>query len=1003
MPDNAPILTYEISSTPAVIHASPDSGEDSVISLSIRASNKTSPRQAVECKSIKIDFPKGNGAQHLFWDEDDITVTAPTDWTLTQHKSSFTATPKNSQAQSLTNSVLLQLGNIRVNARPGIAQFTITEETGSERLLATRPVTVAKFAADQNTLLTYDLEPRSVEISPSQDDPSFAEITVSVSNSVHVPVDCRSISFGFLKGNNAADLFNDATGIETDVESGWDIAQSGPQFTATPSSGTLGRIGSHGVPFEFKKIKVNDQVGTTGITITEVTTADVNHTGTVVKDLGKTPITLQIRDFRASPAIINEGAATTLSWEATSGATVSIEYLNENGDQVTISHVKGSTTALAATGSYAINLKSRATFHLYASLAGKSQPAHKEFEVSVTPAKPRVNSFEGSLNLAPGSNRAILKWDASHADYCELTGNDNQLGLRAEAHTIDLNGETGSQTLTLTAWDREKLHSDGRELILNWRLRELRNVATPMKLRLALSTDGSRVFVLGNENVDNSLKDFLSIFDSGTLEAIGTPTAIETNLDQNVELLTNVAIAVAHTRSKIYLVVDFALRAYDANTLQQVGTALSVGTHAGLVAVSRDETRIYVVGFDHPEGTVVVNIKLRVVDAATFQAVGDLIALHAPVACMAASPLDEHIYFGCFDSTLRVFDPGSNAFVGTPVSLPVLPSAIALSPDGKFVYIVSNDKTLRALNAATYTACVEPIALDEAPVGIVTSPDGTHLFITDALGHLRKFAAYAVYDPVRIESFTADPVLFDAGDDHNTFPVKLEWNTINATQVLLNNQPTTDKAKTVSIDKTTEFKLEARGRGGPIASSLTVRVVRPVKIDSFSASSSLLHKTGDHADVTLNWATANANQVRLNGELVTGNSKTVSISQTTRFTLEATGKNGPVSSSVDVTVKDVNLQLSRSGNTVTATFYADAGSYTVRFVFSYVQVSLFPEVPPVRGTEERSVTVSSQGFDQTTSASASAALDLRSGTMYQTVDVTVTGLSSGPITRRLNW
>src|SRR5258707_11994417 len=107
---------------------------------------------------------------------------------------------------------------------------------------------------------------------------SEADLTVVVSNSSSRAVACTSISFDFLEGTNSKDFFSDAKGIGTTPPAGWIISQSGSVFTAKPDAPANGKIGGAGLTFVFSNIKVNDQVGTTNLTITDVTGAVVTKT-----------------------------------------------------------------------------------------------------------------------------------------------------------------------------------------------------------------------------------------------------------------------------------------------------------------------------------------------------------------------------------------------------------------------------------------------------------------------------------------------------------------------------------------------------------------------------------------------------------------------------------------------------------------------------------------------------------------------------------------------------
>jgi len=77
-----------------------------------------------------------------------------------------------------------------------------------------------------------------------------------------------------------------------------------------------------------------------------------------------------------------------------------------------------------------------------------------------------------------------------------------------------------------------------------------------------------------------------------------------------------------------------------------------------------------------------------------------------------------------------------------------------------------------------------------------------------------------------------------------------------------------------------------------------VNAAAPV-IQSFGATPTTLTRG---QSTTLNWATANAISVSLNGNVVTGTSLVVSPTSTTTYTLTATNGTGSATSSITVTV-----------------------------------------------------------------------------------------------------
>lgn len=150
-------------------------------------------------------------------------------------------------------------------------------------------------------LLTYALftSPEVLQASPSNGQPSIARLTIVVSNNTSKLIDISSISFSFLEGSNAKDFFTDATGIAASAPSGWSITSAAGVFEAKPDTPENGKVGGAGLTFELSQIKVNAQVGTTNMTITEVTVS--GNIGTRTELLSKFPPQFQVGDLNLTP------------------------------------------------------------------------------------------------------------------------------------------------------------------------------------------------------------------------------------------------------------------------------------------------------------------------------------------------------------------------------------------------------------------------------------------------------------------------------------------------------------------------------------------------------------------------------------------------------------------------------------------------------------------------------------------------------------------------------
>lgn len=268
-----------------------------------------------------------------------------------------------------------------------------------------------------------------IQASPSVGDPSLLTLTIVVSNNTGHYVDCKSIAFSFLQGTNARDLFPDSTGISTTAPAGWGINQQGALFTATPATPEDGQIGGEGLTFVLSNIKVNDQPGTTHMTITQVTSG-----GTTVTDypLAKFPQQFEVGPLTAQPLIVNQGENSTLFWSGSSGATYDIQYLVDDETTVTITETSDGDP-LPPTGSYTIQnlqLTPSITFYLLVTLQVEGQDESMQMQrqctVTVSPPKPAINSFDIKPNpITPGQMLSFtLSWDVVGA--FQITANDGE-------------------------------------------------------------------------------------------------------------------------------------------------------------------------------------------------------------------------------------------------------------------------------------------------------------------------------------------------------------------------------------------------------------------------------------------------------------------------------------------------------------------------------------------------------------------------------------------------
>jgi microcystin-dependent protein len=310
-----------------------------------------------------------------------------------------------------------------------------------------------------DTLLSYAVstDPDPLQVSPTTGAPTEATLTIVVSNNTHQYIECTSLSFSFLQGTLAKDLFSDSTGIASSAPSGWSITQNGVLFTAKPNSSSDGKIGPDGLPFVLSSIKVNEQVGTTDMTITEVTT---KGTGALDYPLAKFPLQFNVGPLTADPPTINAGESTTLSWSGSSGATYVLQYLDKDGNTVTITHVKNEPTQpLPSTGTYTIDdVEVDTTFYLLVSLTvpGQDEPltATRFFPVIVAPLPPHIDYFrpQGCTDedCIIYASEFVLEWQIENATGMQLTATDS-----TGTHVIEVPWGSTSTKITQTQNETE--------------------------------------------------------------------------------------------------------------------------------------------------------------------------------------------------------------------------------------------------------------------------------------------------------------------------------------------------------------------------------------------------------------------------------------------------------------------------------------------------------------------------------------------------------------------
>lgn len=243
------------------------------------------------------------------------------------------------------------------------------------------------------TLLGYAVTtgPDQLQVSPPDGNPSYGAVTIVVSNpSTTTPVVVKEIQFSVPIGPNATDLTGAAAAsgilVTAAPSAKWKIAQTAAGvFTAAPAGGQATITGS-GLAFRLSNIVVNQQVGTSVLTVRETSAAaPAGKPGdpavsTTSLPLPKFPYGFFVSDLTASAPRVTNGDTVTLTWAGSDGPTYTILFGAESAD---VSTVRTWTSP---------PLVQDTTFFLRATAQAQAETVTRTLEVTVTVADPSLTA-----------------------------------------------------------------------------------------------------------------------------------------------------------------------------------------------------------------------------------------------------------------------------------------------------------------------------------------------------------------------------------------------------------------------------------------------------------------------------------------------------------------------------------------------------------------------------------------------------------------------------------
>jgi len=189
-----------------------------------------------------------------------------------------------------------------------------------------------------------------------------------------------------------------------------------------------------------------------------------------------------------------------------------------------------------------------------------------------------------------------------------------------------------------------------------------------------------------------------------------------------------IGIAVNHAGTRAYLtnggdvtvsVIDTATNAIVAN--------VAVGNGVLGVAVSRDDTRVYVTRRSGPNAVAVID------------ATSNTLAATVPVGTdpfgVAVNPAGTRVYTANNGSNnVSVIDTSTNTVTAT---IPVggSPWGIAVSPDGTRVYVANSGSNTVSVIDATTNSVIAAIPVGSAPTGVSLTTDGSRLYVANLVSN----------------------------------------------------------------------------------------------------------------------------------------------------------------------------------------------------------------------------------------------------------------------------
>ncbi|MBX3737718.1 MAG: hypothetical protein KF715_13555 [Candidatus Didemnitutus sp.] len=795
----------------------------------------------------------GNDPGRFFTTSTTVRPRTTTTYTLTAYN----------PAGSTTRTLTLPVGT--VGAKPVISSFTAT------------PASVTQ--GDATTLAWAVSGATSLALSP--------DVGAVTGNSVTVtPDSSRTYTLAATNANGTTTRTVDVTVTPRPLP-----LPEISSFTASPT--TIIRGQSTTLTWSAtgaERINISGLGDVTGNSVTVSPLADTTYTLTATNSTGfvtrsvsvvvRAPAPV-IHTFIATPAIIERGGSTTLSWSVENGEVVSIAGLGVvSGNSVSVSPV--------ATTSYTLTV------------SNESGSVSATTQVTVNVPPPFIQAFQVSPATITQGESAELTWSVDGATRVSIAPGLGEVS--GNSATV-----TPSQTTTYTLTAENDGGSVTRSVTLTVNLPEPAPTinsftATPASITLGASTTlawdvtgAASVTITASTGASPGNVTGNTVVVSPTVNTTYTLTAANQNGDVTIR---SVAVTVTAPAPVINSFIatpanvspgTSATLAWSVTGATHLTVLADVGTSPGnvtgeSVSVSPTQTTVYTLTATNDGSSVTRTVTVTVSDL-------------PPV-------------IGSFVSWPNVIDYGQSTKLYWDVR-----GAATL------VITAERGESPGTVTGAQGNITVTPVTSTLYTM-VATSAGGS---VTRSVTQVTVNAAPPPPVPV-IDSFLATPSTINLGDS-----ATLNWSVTAADTLSISPGvgTVTGTSVTVNPTQTTTYTLTASNQYGPATRTVTLNVTQPAPptVNSFTANPSTIPLGGS---TTLNWVVTGATEVSIAADVgaspgvVTGNSVNVTPTEDTIYTLTARNQYGETTRTYPVVVTGPTAPVIASFSASPA--YLEAGS-----------------------------------------------------------------------------